>query len=488
MKKPSDTLFKLIQKLTTAEKRYIKRDLNKYQGKRENHNSQLFDVLNALEEYDEEKLLKKIKSTTLKKNFRVQKRYLQDAILESLRHYNALSSTEMQVKNQLEDCKILRAKGLYEEALAVLEKALKKAYKLEFYFILPELLFVKKEILQEAKRDRKHLEQIQTIYKELLRTNTIFRNFIQVRSYNTAFFFMDLDDERSKGILDDLHKKNNTIQAFESHKIKQLKLINQDIFYRRKGSLSQVLATAREALDNVETSFLKTAVPVSYRLALSNYIFALGNVNDYHQIKNVLDRWIKELEEDYWDPINRLRSEGVIHDYRRRLELLGVVSKDYAQHLTFDWTSVEKSKIYMSANYEFRSQISYHFIQENYEKTWQIILEQEAFMGGQPILFYTKIYKLLMVIIYFETNNLTSLISAVDKAKYFYKKNNCYTPAVQLFLNQFNSDYASMKEQFEPVYEHWIDLSRHNDLIRLWLTSKIKSTSMLELFRNRLRT
>ena len=79
MKKPSDNIFRLVQSMTPAEKRYFKR----HYASDQNVTTDLFDFINTLSSYDEE-AVKRHFGTKVAKNLKVYKIQLNDLVLKSL--------------------------------------------------------------------------------------------------------------------------------------------------------------------------------------------------------------------------------------------------------------------------------------------------------------------------------------------------------------------------------------------------------------------
>ena len=109
----NDNLFQLIKSLTKSEKRYFKIDTQK-QGDNKNF-IVLFDLIEAQDEYDEEKLKLKLKDNfEIIKNIGSYKNYLFESILECLQNYNNYDSIANKLNKLLSKIKILESKGLYK--------------------------------------------------------------------------------------------------------------------------------------------------------------------------------------------------------------------------------------------------------------------------------------------------------------------------------------------------------------------------------------
>lgn len=484
MKRAADSVFKLIKSMTIAEKRYVKRDMNKYNGKSENYNSTLFDILNSLAIYDEKKLLKKIKSPKLRKNFRVQKQYLYEAILNSLRAYEALANLEVQLVNQLENGKILLKKGLLEEALIEADRVLVKAREQEFYLIWMDALWLKHDLMQGIGKKKNYVEEARKIFEELVLVTTLKRQFVKGRSCNAEFFFLTATAV-AHSIEDDpqlwkVKAQNEENKAINSVKIRQLYWTNQAQFCGLVKDYAGFMEASEAAYENIENSYLKKAEPVAYFIALSHYAYGLNLVKNYTKLAIVLHDWEKELMNNYWDDLTRARSITAIRRYSRNLKLMGCIPAALGETLKFD---AREEELYESVYFEYNSLIEYEWIQGNYDKVFQAIIDQELYCPRALKTIDLKRNRLLEVVICFEQNNLIGLSSAVDKAKYFHKKKGFYTTAEMFFLNRFNRDYTSAKEQFLPVYEEWKNHNIHHPLVKIWLKSKVLGESMVTIYR-----
>lgn len=118
--KSKDLLFILIKRLDKAEKRNFKLYASR-SGAKDNMFVKLFDLIDSQSEYDEDLLKKKWKGLTSSKLSNL-KRHLYSQIMKSLRLLYAERGMDIQYNEQLDNAHILYSKGLYLEALKVLER------------------------------------------------------------------------------------------------------------------------------------------------------------------------------------------------------------------------------------------------------------------------------------------------------------------------------------------------------------------------------
>ncbi len=130
--KNKTALFHLIRAMSKSEKRYFTLDAQK-SGKG-NRYLELFQVINAMETYEEATLKKQFPN-----NLHTDKAYLYDAILRSMRDYRSANSYSARIKELIMDAKYLYERGLYEQSEERLENARELATELDDQLALLEI-------------------------------------------------------------------------------------------------------------------------------------------------------------------------------------------------------------------------------------------------------------------------------------------------------------------------------------------------------------
>lgn len=142
----TDALFRLIQSMNKAEKRQFKIDCRPDRTSEEAALFvQLFNLLDKMQEYDEELILKKapdIKRSQLPN----LKRHLYRQILSTLRALQGSRNADMAIREQTDFAKVLYNKGLYQQSLRILEKAEEAARQSGYNILLLEILEFEKMI------------------------------------------------------------------------------------------------------------------------------------------------------------------------------------------------------------------------------------------------------------------------------------------------------------------------------------------------------
>lgn len=120
-----DNLFELIKSLTKAEKRNFKLYALRQAGNNDANFISLFDTIDSLTEYDENKILRK--TGIDKRQLPNTKAHLYKQILVSVRLINSRHSVSIELREQIDFARILYDKGLYRQSLKILDKAKKNA-------------------------------------------------------------------------------------------------------------------------------------------------------------------------------------------------------------------------------------------------------------------------------------------------------------------------------------------------------------------------
>lgn len=128
LNKPSDVLFLLIKSLSKAEKKNFKRYVTRNSSNKNLRTVRLFDLLDKMEQYDEERLQKKYEALPRQQLNNI-KNLLYYEILASLRVLSDEENITIKLNEQLDYVRILYNKGLYQQSLRLLEKV--KAQALE---------------------------------------------------------------------------------------------------------------------------------------------------------------------------------------------------------------------------------------------------------------------------------------------------------------------------------------------------------------------
>ena len=139
-----DSLLTLIQSLSKSEKRQFRLYVNRLGINTDAKFLLLFDVMDKMLEYDDNKILDK--KITTKQQLSNLKAHLYKQILVSLRMNPSNQNNKILIREQLDFATILYNKGLYKQSLKILDKTKQTAIELEEKDIAYEIVEFEKVI------------------------------------------------------------------------------------------------------------------------------------------------------------------------------------------------------------------------------------------------------------------------------------------------------------------------------------------------------
>lgn len=169
----SDQLFLLVKSLTKAEKRNFVLYVNRMDKGGETKFLKLFEVLDKLDHFDEATIIKRIPEVE-KKQLANLKRHLYKQILVSLRLIYTNKHIDMQIREQLDFARILYGKGMYMQALKLLERVEKLAFDNHQDLLHLEILEFQKTIeARHITRSRRVENKMENLLNESERRSRI---------------------------------------------------------------------------------------------------------------------------------------------------------------------------------------------------------------------------------------------------------------------------------------------------------------------------
>ncbi len=161
--KVNRALFDLIKSMSKSEKRYFKLMASRHTIGSENNYVRLFDFIDKLDAYDEDRIFKTFRGEAFLNRFSITKKRLYDHILTALDSFHSSNSIEAQLNKQLHAADILFEKSLYDQCRRVLKSAEKFAEKHELSGILVQIGIKQKRLLETqgyanfSENDLKHM-------------------------------------------------------------------------------------------------------------------------------------------------------------------------------------------------------------------------------------------------------------------------------------------------------------------------------------------
>jgi len=501
-----DDLFQLIQSMSKSEKRYFKLDTRKG-GDKTNNYLRLFDALNSMEGYDEEKIRQKFKGEKFIKHLPQEKKYLYEAILRSMRNYQSDKSSTAQIKEGLLDARYLYERGLYEQSGKVLKKIKKIAYQFEDYLAVLEIIKEelrlandnqRKTIEQEILQLKEERDQVLTFVKEEFTFLDIYyRLFTKV-----AQQFEIKDKKNHKEITDifppEYLKEEKVPQSKNSQRRLYQSLAN---YYQLTGNYQESFKYHQKVFDWWESNlFLKKEQAYKYRIDLSNYIQTAFHLKKYKLISQLLEK----LDSD--QPQNHREQSTIFQKvYINRLSYhLNAFELDEAIQLIPEIEEgLIKYKIKMTSQLVLSSNIAIvFFLFEKFPeciKWLDKITNEQKTINRQDVQCLAKLLKLIAL---YESNDVDQVYAYSRSVQRFFTTNlkfekDRFENQVLSFLKKiFNSVGQDQKEVLMEFKQFVIDyesrLKDNNPIgtfeFLIWTQSKLDRKSMTDLFKEKKKT
>jgi DnaJ-domain-containing protein 1 len=191
----SDFLFRLIKALSKGDRRNLKLFGRLQDGDKKY--LQLFDAIDAQEEYDEAALLEQFKEERFAKQFSVAKNYLYNYILRTLHVFHHDAHADLSVL--LHQIEILMGKNLYDQAQKLVRKAKHMATAQERFQELLYLLDHERKILHYMERSKEYevfIGEIEQAEKQVLAQ---FQNYMEHQHIYDEVYVLTKKGQTIKG-------------------------------------------------------------------------------------------------------------------------------------------------------------------------------------------------------------------------------------------------------------------------------------------------
>jgi len=160
----TEDVYNLVKSLTKAEKRAFRLYAGRIQDGDQLMYIKLFDILEKMKKLDEDLIRTKMSSIN-NTQYSNLKRHLHKQILNSLKLLHKEKRPNLFIREQIDFAYVLYGKGLYMQALKVLSKAKKEAYKNHTDFSLLTIIEMEK-MIQSRHITRTKTEPIEQLVKE----------------------------------------------------------------------------------------------------------------------------------------------------------------------------------------------------------------------------------------------------------------------------------------------------------------------------------
>lgn len=140
----NDPLFQFIKVMTKTEKRSFKLFVSRNSSNEDIKFIALFDTLDGMDQYNQDKILKKLDIS--KEQLSNLKAHLYEQLLISCRLIGTKHTKSIELHEQIDFAKILYDKGFFRQSLKILDKAKKRAIESELFIVAIEIVEMEKNI------------------------------------------------------------------------------------------------------------------------------------------------------------------------------------------------------------------------------------------------------------------------------------------------------------------------------------------------------
>lgn len=159
-----NSLYQLIQSLSRTEKKFFKLYAAKYDVSHQKHELLLFEAILKTTNPTDEKVMKRIESKQVLKQFKLYKHLLYKNLLTHLADNHPEKSVENEIIGTLKRANVLCQKAMYEESVSFLDKAIALAQENELFALNLHLCevrnWIQSNITDEALYHRDNIEGI----------------------------------------------------------------------------------------------------------------------------------------------------------------------------------------------------------------------------------------------------------------------------------------------------------------------------------------
>lgn len=323
-KEKSDFLFHLVKSLKKSEKRYFK--LHEGHDDAETKYMLLFEAMDHLNEYDEEKILKSVPQI-IPHQLSNLKAHLYKKLLSSIRQFSQTNVMDIQIREMIDHAQILFNRSLYDHCVDILKKAKKRAQKIDNLELQLEILKWEKNVLahtigadNEARVNR-IIADVREVNSRINNINTITNISAKLGAIYTKIGYIRNEVDREEiGLL------INQLPAFSEDELslnEKLNLYNLYVnYYFFLQDFESGYKYAREWVrlfdDHKE---LKTFRVENYLNAINNLMIAQYKLYKYHKFVNS-SRRLREIRHYSKSLLNenirlKLLKYTYVHEFNR---------------------------------------------------------------------------------------------------------------------------------------------------------------------------
>jgi len=494
--KTTKILYQLIHSLSKGEKRNFKLFYSKYKRTADSNSIKLFDVINSLSTYDQEKIQYFFTNNNIKSNLSYEKHKLQQMILDFLANQIKIDDPIYELNTLYNQILILINKQQWSLAIKLLEQGIKIAEKnhvsLHLYsFYRMRLSLMVWEEQYNAKTKDFLINKIDINRQDINAYTACFLLYTKITHLTWFDMPSTLHHEGKFTWLEEspYFQNENKVNSFDA----RLYLYDtKATYYEIKKDVEKATLYQKKILDLFEEypHFIinQLLTFVGYHI---NYVRALLFANQVSQAAQHLEKIKEEIYPKYKK--NFTKEISAMYQYYQEIMTLDILQ---AQH---NYEAIYKStfKNELGGNETRRVEtltfsIISCFALSKYQEgidTLQILEESSTIDNHKEEYFGAKIYGFLC---HYELHNQQLLTSFKDGIYYYSRKHKLNTSYHKIILKILRRlikpiNIEHLKVFLEKIKEEFIQTNYKiqwgGDLLLLWIESKIQQKPLEEILK-----
>jgi len=496
--------------MTKSEKGYYKKFAEKHTSS-ENSYIILFDAIDELKEFDEEKLKEKLKNKSLARQLPVYKNYLYQHILKSLYLYSSGKNISSQIRELINNINILNKRGLYNQSRKLIKKAKELVYANEMDLFTLEILHLERAIDMITTASQNRYDSTISNYNDEIQILDKIRNVSHyLKLSNLALSMVEklgmLRNKKNEEDFEELLKDPYLISEDNAtyHLSKILYNHVYANYYLAKSDIKNTYKYISRELFLIESRPEKIKInPKDYILMLQNVMYLANELSLNNDVYTAINK-LRALKKDFGKKLSR-PLEQIIFTRTANMELAMMLRNrnfDEAEALIGETErSLDKFKdeIDDAERLTIVYKIAYiYYIIGSYDsalKRTTAIINDQNNQARADVLSFTYI---LNLVIHLELGNIELLEYTIRTTYNFLKKRNKLYKVETLFMNLLKKllDYASYNDIKDACHEFKYNLSQiiSDEFEKAafvyfdfdsWAESKITKKKFLEVMKER---
>jgi hypothetical protein len=450
-----DELFQLIKALSKSEKKFFTQYVNLYEKGSSPIYLQVFNFLNEEPDYNEERLFKKFRDQTFRKNYPVTKHYLKQLIIKTLRHGELTVREDPDLTVFVLDIKRLMAKGLMPMAKRMTEKLKEEAYRDEKFNDVLQLITMQRGLIYHGYYRHQPEINLDTLDEE---EELLLEKMKQLRQMmNASLKLGSLMDHENGTLPDEMTREiealgtKEYLQNFDilgSAKARHAFLEFWAVYYRGLNDYAKYYQYAAKKLAFVKNEKIPNTVSNWLIVGYYHYLEAsllTGNFTDFESGLTFLEEM--ELKSPFQDA-NRFQTVSIfsllyyimMNNEKKTLKYIMYSQEGLVRLAPF---------IHKSVNYTLRTTIAYAYLKlGKLDECLKEVNDLMALTNGETRRDYVGHVKVINLMLRYEMKEYNYL-SYLLKNTYRFFVSYLYTTTVHKFIIAYLKDALKTKGRQE---------------------------------------